>query len=488
MTPRVRFAPSPTGNLHVGGARTALFNYLFAKATGGKFLLRIEDTDRTRYSAEAEESLQKELKWLGLEWDEGPGVPGDFGPYKQSERLELYKKHALELLQAGQAYYCFCTPERLEDLKKKQSSEKSFSGYDRHCRQLSPKEAQERAEAGEKFVIRLKVPLIGSTKFSDLIRGEIEFQHSELDDIVLYKSNGFPSYHLANVVDDHTMCISHVMRGEEWIPSTPKHVLLYQAFGWQPPLFAHLPVILSPQGGKLSKRDGAASVGEYRQSGYLPQALNNFLALLGWNPGGETEIMDQNTLVSCFTLERIQAKSCAFDTKKLDWMNRQYLAQLPAEEWLPEFRKGLTQLGVVESDFTPAHLLAVVGLMRSRVEKMQELASKSLYFFQDPNSYDEKGIKKIFGEDGVVQRLADLTILCAQLETWSAHTLEAAFHNQAQEKTQGLLGLWVHPARLALTGVTGGPGLFELMELLTPETVQRRLHAAQAFIIKANSP
>lgn len=293
---------------------------------GGTFYLRIEDTDRKRYNEEALHDLMRDLKWLGLQWDEGPGAEKDCGPYFQSERLDIYHREIQKLLDSGDAYYCFCTEERLQQVRAEQEkSGVSVTGYDRHCRHISREEAEARIAAGEKAVIRLKVPEQGITEFEDKIRGHIEYKNELLDDLVLIKRDGFPTYHFASVVDDHFMGTTHVLRGDEWISSTPKHMLLYKAFGWEPPVWCHLPVILAAGGGKLSKRKGAASVGDFRDLGYLPETLVNFLALLGWNPGDDREVMSVKEMIDCFTLERINPKAVAFDEKKLQWMNGQHI-------------------------------------------------------------------------------------------------------------------------------------------------------------------
>ncbi|HOX53323.1 MAG TPA: glutamate--tRNA ligase, partial [Fibrobacteria bacterium] len=414
MTVRVRFAPSPTGYLHVGGARSALFNWLFARKMGGKFLLRIEDTDQTRYNETALHDLIRDLKWMGLNWDEGPEVGGPHEPYYQSRRLDLYKRYSDELIAKGAAYRCFCTSERLDALRARQEANKMPPGYDRHCRDLDPKESQARADAGEAHVVRLRSPLSGKTVFRDLIRGEIEYQNHVLDDLVLLKTDGFPTYHLANVVDDHEMQISHVLRGDEWIPSTPRHVLLYQAFGWTPPVFCHLPVILAPGGGKLSKRKGAASVGDYREKGYLPHALFNFLALLGWSPGDEREKMTIQELVDSFSLERIMPKSAAFDETKLEWLNGQYLIETPVDDLLDEVRRLLEQRGfAAELDAQPQMLRRHVALLKDRSKRIDEIVDTGLYFWRDPESYDEKAVAKYWKPE-TPQRLRELV---AKLET-----------------------------------------------------------------------
>jgi len=325
---RVRFAPSPTGYLHVGGLRTALYNYLFAKKNNGKFILRIEDTDRKRYVEGAVENLIKVLKWAGLKYDEGPDIGGNFGPYMQSERLETYMKYAKELIDKGDAYYCFCTPERLDTLRKEQEKQKlPQAKYDKHCINLSKTEIDEKLKSGIPYVIRLNVQPDQKISFDDIIRGHIEFNSSNVDDQVLIKSDGYPTYHLAVVVDDHLMEISHVIRGEEWLSSTPKHVLLYNAFGWELPHFAHLPLLLNPDKSKLSKRQGDVAVEDYRDKGFLKDALINFVALLGWNAGDDQEFYYIDSLIEKFSLERVNKAGAVFDLQKLNWLNAEHLSK-----------------------------------------------------------------------------------------------------------------------------------------------------------------
>lgn len=476
MTVRVRFAPSPTGYLHVGGARSALFNWLFARKMGGKFLLRIEDTDQTRYNETALHDLIRDLKWLGLNWDEGPEVGGPHEPYYQSQRLDLYKRHADELVAKGSAYRCFCTSERLDALRARQEENKMPPGYDRHCRDLDPEESNRRAAAGEAHVVRLRSPMSGKTVFNDLIRGEIEYQNHVLDDLVLLKTDGFPTYHLANVVDDHQMEITHVLRGDEWIPSTPRHVLLYKAFGWTPPVFCHLPVILAPGGGKLSKRKGAASVGDYREKGYLPHSLFNFLALLGWSPGDEREKMTLQELVDSFSLERIMPKSAAFDETKLEWLNGQYLIETPVDDLLDEVKRILQLRGLsAELAAHPQMLRRHVSLLKDRSKRIDEIVDTGLYFWKDPETYDEKAVSKYWKpETG-----ARIRLLCAELETvvWEAASLDALYRAQAEAQAIKFADL-IHPTRLAVSGLSFGPGLFELLEALDRKTVIDRMHRA----------
>ncbi len=480
---RVRFAPSPTGYLHVGGARTALFNFLFARHHGGTFILRIEDTDRSRYQEAALTEIYESLKWLGLTWDEGPGVGGAFGPYIQSERTEMYRTYARKLVEEGKAYPCFCSAERLEQVRlQREKSKDPQVGYDRHCRGIDPRAASERIAAGEPHVIRLKVPNNETVVFEDQIRGRIETSSDLLDDLVLLKSDSFPTYHLANVVDDHFMEISHVMRGDEWIATTPRHVLLYRALGWTPPLFAHLPVILAQGGGKLSKRKGAASVMDYQRAGYLPQALVNFLALLGWNPGDERELMKLDELIASFSSERITPKASVFDEQKLEWMNGHYMTQEDSRALLDLVRPLWREKGWLTEAFDDDYLLAVLDLMKSRSKKITELADSSVYFFQDPLEYEEKAARKRFC-DGADQALGQLVAGLVAMDSYTVESLEALFASLC-ERLELAAGKLIHPARLAVSGVSFGPGLFELMVQLGKETVIRRLNRALGWMIE----
>jgi glutamyl-tRNA synthetase len=488
IVPIVRFAPSPTGYLHVGGARTALFNFLFARHHKGKFILRIEDTDQKRYQPEALAEIFTSLKWLGLQWDEGPEAGGDTGPYFQSQRTALYRRHAEELLAAGRAYRCFCTEDRLASLRAEQEAAKMAhgSGYDRHCRALSEAEIQALLAANAPHVVRLKVPDDRTVVFHDQIRGEIAYVSAQLDDLVLLKSDGFPTYHLANVVDDHLMRVTHVLRGDEWIASTPKHILIYEAFGWAPPIFAHMPVILAPDGGKLSKRRGAASVLDYQRAGFLPDALLNFLALLGWAPGGDREIMTLDEMTAAFSLERVQAKAAVFDETKLEWMNGVYLQQRSIESLLPEVRALWQKLDLPPQALADeAYLKKVIGLFRERSKKIGEIAGNSLYFFRDPEAYDPQAAKKFFK----AETLPLFDALLARLATLEpfAHDALEALYRQLAEGLGLAAGKLIHPTRLAVSGVSFGPGLFEMMVLLGRETVLRRLQRARDWIAAAKA-
>ncbi|MCD8554873.1 glutamate--tRNA ligase [Seleniivibrio sp.] len=480
---RVRFAPSPTGYLHVGGARTALFNYLFAKKTGGTFLLRIEDTDRTRFQEDSLKEIFESLKWMGIEWTEGPEKGGDFGPYIQSERLDIYKKYAQILWDRGQVYPCFCTPERLEKMRKEKELRKEIhGGYDRRCRDISKEEAMKRIEVGEPYVLRLKAPLEGSISFIDGIRGEIETPVTMVDDTVLMKTDGYPTYHLASVVDDHLMEISHVLRGDEWIASTPRHILLYKAFGWQPPVIAHLPVILSPDGGKLSKRKGAASVMDYKRAGFLPEALLNFLSLLGWNPGDDREIMSVNEIMEAFDMHRISAKPSVFDEQKLEWMNGQYMEHYDSAKLLADIEPMWAEKGLPVADFSAEYKERVVSLFKTRCKKVTEFGENGGYFFKDPEEYDAKQAGKQFTA-AVKPALDKIVEKTDSVADWNRAALEELFHGIADEL--GMSAGKINPAvRLAVTGVGGGPDLFDMLELLGKDCVKRRVAAASAWIEK----
>jgi len=483
MPPVVRFAPSPTGYLHVGGARTALFNFLFARHHGGRFILRIEDTDQKRYQPEALAEIFTSLKWLELDWDEGPEVGGDAGPYFQSQRTAMYREHAEKLLTAGGAYCCFCSEERLSRLRDEQEKAKMTfgSGYDRHCRSLSVAEAGRLLDAGTPHVVRLKIPDGRSVAFHDQIRGDISYDSAQLDDLVLLKSDGFPTYHLANVVDDHLMGITHVLRGDEWIASTPKHILIYEAFQWTPPVFAHMPVILAPDGGKLSKRRGAASVLDYQRAGFLPEALRNFLALLGWAPGDDREVMTLDEMVAAFSLERVQAKAAVFDETKLEWMNGVYLQGRSVESLLPGVRARWETMGLPKETLADeAYLKQVIAMFRERSKKLSEIAENSLYFFRDPQEYDPQAAKKHFKAE-ILPCFDALLSKLAGMEAFGHEALEGLYRQLAGE--MGIsAGKLIHPTRLAVSGVSFGPGLFEMLQALGRETVLRRLKRAREHV------
>ena len=476
---RVRFAPSPTGPLHMGGVRTALFNYLFAKKHGGEFLLRIEDTDQNRFVPGAEEYIIESLNWCGLLFDEGPGVGGNFGPYRQSERKSLYKQYADQLIESGWAYYAFDTPEELEKLRLEAEQKGEVFSYGIQTRgslcnslNLSKEEVDNRLKSGEHFVVRFKMPENTDVTENDIIRGEVTFNTSVLDDKVIYKWDGMPTYHLANVVDDHLMEISHVIRGEEWLSSMPLHVLLYRALGWEEsrPRFAHLPLILKPVGkGKLSKRDGDKmgfpvfplvwndpASGEtfhgYREDGYFPEAFINLLALLGWNPGTEQEFFSLEELAGIFSLERVVKSGSRFDPEKAKWFNRHYFQQKTIVELAELFKPVLKEKGVSVSDDTVCKVIAEV---KERCQFVNEIWNQSSFFFTVPESYDAKTIEKRW----LAETPAQLTEICGVFETvesWEQSLIKEAFSNFMNEKGWNF-GAVMNPLRLCLVGGTWVP-------------------------------
>ncbi len=473
---RVRFAPSPTGYLHVGGLRTALYNFLFAKRNNGVFVLRIEDTDQSRKVEGAVENLIRTLDWAGIHFDEGPGRDANYGPYVQSQRLTIYRDHAHQLIRKGNAYYCFCTPERLEELRKQQAVEGKGQAYDRHCRALDPAESEKRAASGERHVVRMKIPESGELTMRDVIRGEVTFKYDVLDDQVLIKSDGFPTYHLAVVVDDHLMEISHVIRGEEWLPSAPKHVLLYRYFGWELPVFAHLPLLLNPDKSKLSKRQGDVAVEDYRAKGYLKEAIINFVAFLGWNPGDDREIFSMEQLINEFDLERVGKAGAVFNVDKLNWLNQQHIMLKPVEELAALVRPDLEASGITGID--ESRLRAAVALMRERIPFVIGFAESARYLFVAPDTYDEAGVKKNWDAETGPRMLALAERLSA-MNAFETAEIEGAVKALAEE-LQIKASKLIHPTRLAISGRTGGPGLYELMAFLgKPEVVSRIRNAVE---------
>jgi glutamyl-tRNA synthetase len=478
---RVRFAPSPTGLPHVGNIRTAMFNWLFARHTGGRFILRIEDTDVTRRVEGAEETIMDGLKWLGLDWDEGPEVGGDYGPYYQSQRVELYRQAAERLVTHGDAYYCYCSPERLEEIRAEQARRKQpQQGYDRHCRDLSSQERAQKEAEGIKPVVRFKAPLEGQTRYHDVIWGDVVFEHSTIDDFVLLKSDGYPTYHLANVVDDHAMEISHVIRGEEWISSTPRHLLLYQALGLEPPQFAHLPMILGPDRAKLSKRHGAVSIIEYREQGYLPETVFNFLALIGWSLDDKTEIMSQQELVENFSLERIGKTGAIFNREKLDWMNGVFIRKLSYEDLLrkimPFLESGLPK--EVKRPISQQYVSRMVPLIQERINTLAEAATYADFFFVDTPEYEASMlIGKKMTRETTLEALKAAEERLSSLESFGHDLLEDTLRHLAVDfglKTGQLFGL----LRVATTGRNATPPLFATMAVLGRERCLKRIKVA----------
>ena len=480
---RVRFAPSPTGFPHVGNMRTALFNWLFARHTGGKFIVRIEDTDVDRIVPGAVEAILEGLRWLGLDWDEGPEVGGDYGPYFQSQRLHIYRPLALKLVEEGKAYFCYCSPERLEKLREEQRRRGGPPRYDRRCRDLSPEEREKFEAQGIKPVIRFKVPLEGEVSFYDLLRGEITFKCSLLDDFVILKSDGYPTYHLANVIDDHLMRITHVLRADEWIPSTPRHILLYRAFGWEPPKFAHLPMILGPDRSKLSKRHGAVSILEYRDMGYLPEALFNFLALLGWSLDDRTEIISKEDLIKHFSLERISKTGAIFNRDKLDWMNGVYIRKLPLEEFaegiIPFLERGLPP--EVPRPLDRDHVRRVARLIQERLRTLAEAPEYASFFFLKDIDYDPSLLTQKLDREKALWALEQVERRLSELEDFDPQTLEQALRSLASElglRTGELFGV----IRVAVTGRTAAPPLFDTLSVVGRERTLERIRKAQKLL------
>jgi glutamyl-tRNA synthetase len=473
-TVRVRFAPSPTGYLHVGGLRTALYNYLFARKHNGTFVLRIEDTDRARFVPGAIENLIDTMKWSGIDYDEGPKKEGSCGPYVQSERLNLYKSHADQLIKLEKAYYCFCSPERLEEMRKLQNEIRPK--YDKHCLKLSPAEITKNLEKGLPYVIRLNVPESITVRFYDIIRDYVEFTSERIDDQVLIKSDGYPTYHLANVVDDHLMQISHVIRGEEWLSSTPKHVLLYQFFDWELPAFAHLPLLLNADRSKLSKRQGDVTVEDYRDKGYLKEALINFVALLGWNPGTEQEFFYLDELVESFSLEGVNKSGAVFDVEKLNWLNFEHLRKKPDVEILQMLKNELAKSKFSDFKATDEYLLKVIEAMRPRVTFIKDFIEKSAYFFEPPSFYDSEVVKKRWKEDTPAQ-MKTLTEEYSKLVKPSKEDFESVLHSVALSLNVGD-GKLIHPLRLAISGVGGGPGVYDILFILGKEESLKRINTA----------
>lgn len=473
---RVRFAPSPTGYLHVGGLRTALYNYLFARRQGGTFILRIEDTDRARYVEGAVESLVRALGWAGLDYDEGPGKGGPCGPYVQSERIALYREHALRLVEQGKAYYAFDTAAELEEMRKALEQQGLNPKYDRRALRLSSDEIRKNLDAGLPAVIRMKVPDAVGIAFDDRVRGRVEFSSELVDDQVLLKSDGYPTYHLANVVDDHLMGVTHVIRGEEWLSSTPKHVLLYRFFGWDLPEFAHLPLLLNPDKSKLSKRQGDVAVEDYRRKGYLAEALVNFVAFLGWNPGDERELFTLEELVGEFSLDRVGKSGAVFNLEKLNWLNFEHLRRKPGGEVLALLRAALDESGRDASRFSDGYLLSVIGAMRERSSFVRDFIEKCPYFFNPPEAYDPEVVKKRW-KSATPDHLRALGQAFALLPDPAQEEYESALHRTAGTLKIGN-GELIHPLRLAVSGMGVGPGLYDILHILGRDETIKRISTA----------
>jgi glutamyl-tRNA synthetase len=497
---RVRFAPSPTGPLHIGGVRTALFNYLFAKKHGGDIVLRIEDTDQNRYVPGAEDYIVDALNWLNIPFDEGPQKDGGFGPYRQSERKHLYKQYADQLITDGNAYYAFDTPEELNEHRAVYEAKKETFIYNWHNREnlnnslvLSKEETQAKLDACDKYVIRFKSPVNETLVLNDEIRGEIKIDTNVLDDKVLFKSDGMPTYHLANIVDDHLMEITHVIRGEEWLPSLALHQLLYNAFGWTAPKFAHLSLILKPNGkGKLSKRDGDAggfpvfptqwnpeggvAFAGYREDGYLPEAVLNMLAFLGWNPGTEQEIFSLDQLVQDFDLKRVNKAGAKFDPEKTKWFQNQYLQQVDESVLADQFSSILKDKGI-ETDLD---ITKIVSAIKERATFLQDLWKQGAFFFETPTSYDEKASKKAFKED-TPKILAEVVRLLNETDEFTGEKVSENIKGWITSQEMGF-GKVMMPLRVALVGSMQGPDVFEIAALLGKEEAVKRVENAISAI------
>ncbi len=498
MNPRVRFAPSPTGPLHIGGVRTALYNYLFAKKNHGTFLLRIEDTDQTRFVEGAEAYIIEAFQWLGIKFDEGVGIGGDYGPYRQSERKAMYKPYAEQLVRDGWAYYAFDTPESLDAKRKEAEAAKKTFQYDASTRMgmvnsltLPAEEVERRLAAGEHYVVRFKYPDNIDIHVHDLVRGEVVINSSLLDDKVLYKSDGMPTYHLANIVDDHTMEITHVIRGEEWLPSAPLHVMLYKAFGWEAPQFAHLPLLLKPDGnGKLSKRDGdrlgfpvfplqwtdpkSGDISSgYRESGYLPEAVINMLALLGWNPGNDQELMSLQELIDAFSIEKISKAGAKFSLDKAKWFNHEYIQMKSADELYPYFEK---ILGKKHISCNADYVKNVIDLIKDRLNFINDFWEQACYFFEAPTEYDPQALKKRWKE-GTGAHLKVIDDMLMSFQPFDKQKAQDTVMQYIQDN--GLnMGQILNSVRIALVGTARGPELFTMIELMGTEETHRRIQRA----------
>ena len=473
---RVRFAPSPTGTLHVGGARTALFNWLYARSQKGVFVLRIEDTDQLRSTEESHQQILRAIRWLGLDYDEGPGVGGEYGPYIQSERKELYDDYAQQMLDRGLAYRCYCTPEELEEMRVKAIAEGRQRICDGRCRDLSDEERAQREAEGRPSVIRVRMPEEGSIKWTDIVHGPMEFEYAVLDDWVAVKSDGFPTYNFACVVDDGLMEISHVLRGDDHISNTPRQIHLFRAFGFKVPRFGHMPMILGPDRQRLSKRHGAASVEEFRDAGYLPEALVNYLALLGWNPGTDQEVFEISQLIKAFSLKRLNNTAAVFDVEKCRYINAEHMKRLSDDQRAALTWPFLVKAGVVEEDDEDARekLARVVHIMGARLSFLGDAPQRLACYFTDdfPRLDEEEGL---LDEESKL-RLRELARRYEKLESLDAASAESVMRGLAEELGVKL-GELVHPTRYVLTGQKVGPSLFDAMEVLGKETVVRRLGA-----------
>lgn len=482
---RLRFAPSPTGYLHIGGLRTALYNYLFAQHNNGKFVLRIEDTDQTRFVEGAIENLIESLKWAGIEYDEGVFVEdhklvqkGEYGPYIQSQRLDIYKKYVDELIEKGHAYYCFCSKERLDALRDEQKIKGLVPKYDGFCRNIPIEEAKKRIANGEEYVVRLKLPHDRDIKFHDLVRGDIVINTNDIDDQVLLKSDGFPTYHMAVVVDDHLMNITHIVRGEEWLPSTPKHIYLYEAFGWEQPVYVHLPTVLNNERKKLSKRHGDVSVEDFRSKGYLPEGLVNYLALVGWSPEDNEEILTLEEMVEKFTFDRVSKTGGIFDRDKLDWVNGHYIRTLDLEKITELTIPFLKEANFIDDKFVEENkewLNVLVDTVRESMSTLADIVEKVDFIFRDDIEIVEEDAKEIISGEQVP---ALMNAIVEELNNIDKIDLEyAKTFMKTIQKATGIKGKNLFmPTRVAITGVAHGPEMVNIIYLLGKEKLIKRVN------------
>jgi glutamyl-tRNA synthetase len=478
---RVRMAPAPTGRLHVGTGRTTLYNWLLARHYGGALVLRIEDSDQARSSDEFAQDILEAVRWMGLDWDEGPEVGGPHGPYSQSQKLDRYREVAESLRARGIAYPCYCTPEELAARRKEMERRGEPPKYDRRCLGLAPEERARFEAEGRPFALRFLVPDEGSVGWTDLIRGEVSFENALLDDFVLVKADGFPTYLLAVVVDDHDMAITLVLRGEDIISATPRQLHIYQAMGWEAPEFAHLPLILGPDRSKLSKRHGATGITDYRDLGYLPEAIVNFIALLGWSPGGDRELMSLPEMIDSFTIEGIGKSGAVFDIEKLNWMNGHYIRQLSPDRFVALAKPFLERAGLVGPDMPGEYISQALLLEQERAKTLAELPDLTEFFFREPGSYDAKGAAKWFAREGAAGLLAAVREALAGVSPFDAATTETALRGLAEARREKV-GPIIHTTRLATTGRTAGPGLFETLAVLGQARVLARLERAERHV------
>ena len=487
---RTRYAPSPTGYLHVGGARTALFNWLFARHHGGTFVLRIEDTDLVRSTEESTRAIIDALKWLQIDWDEGPGAGGPYGPYVQSERLHIYRQYVDQLLAEGKAYRCYCTPEELKERRERLLAEGKAPMYDRHCLHLSEEE-RARLAAERPAVVRFLSPDEGEVRFHDHIRGECVFENKVLDDLVILKSDGWPTYNFAVVVDDHLMRITHVIRGEDHLTNTARQIQLYQALGWDVPEFAHVPLILGTDRTRLSKRHGAVSVGHYRDEGFLPEAMVNYLALLGWSYDDRTELFSREQLVEYFSLERVSKHGAIFDLKKLEWMNGVYIRETPLERLAELAHERLKEAELVPEELDDelrARLVRIMEPLQTRIKTLGEIVPATRFFFTDDIEFDAKAVEKFLRRDYVPGLFAKLIARLLELHPWDGAGIEQLFKGLAEEYG-AKLGDVIQPARVALTGTSVSPPIHDVIHILgRTRTCERLRRGAEMAKGEATDP